>query len=607
MCALITTKESSVFKGMTPWEVVMKIRRLFFYTILFTVLCLTLLLSGCSLKKTESSEQDKFDSFLNDLFVVEVQSDSISMNYSLASPENFGITQEKATLGEYSVSNMTKDLSSSENYLARLKSFDYQLLSSDQKLTYEIVKTYLEQDLGLGDFMYYDECLGPTTGIQAQLPILLAEYSFYSKSDIDTYIDLLTCVYSYFEDLAQYEREKSKAGLFMSDAVAAQIIEQCNSFIENPKENFLIQYFDEKIMNYKGLTKEEITTYKVKNKEAVLTHVIPAYKLLIKTLTELMGTGTNDAGLYYYPKGQSYYEKVAKIKTGSDKSMQEMIKMLDTAIGDGLVDITALTTADPNLIDKYLSFESFPLTDPNDIISDLKSDIQKDFPPTATVNCNIKYVPDSLAEYLSPAMYLIPPIDNYKDNNIYINGNDAKTLSMIYTTVAHEGYPGHLYQCVYFRSKNPSPIRNLLNFVGYDEGWATYVEMYSYHTSGIDEMLADFLELNNIVILCMYARTDIGIHYEGWTKRTAVDYVNDFIGDDEIAGAIYDTLLEEPAIYLPYAIGYLEIMELRKQAERELADNFVAKDFHTFLLDIGPAQFGIIKDKMDLWIENTIK
>lgn len=582
-------------------------RRILYLTIFITVLCLSAFMTGCSKLNKQQEEQKNFNVFLNDLFVLEVQSDSLSMNYSLADPETYGINKSKTTLGEYSIRHMTQDLSSSENYLKRLRAFDYTLLTADQKLTYDIVQNYLEQDIGFGNYMYYNECLGPTTGIQAQLPILLAEYSFYERSDIDRYIELLSCVYDYFADIIQYEREKSEHGLFMSDAVANHIIEQCKSFIEDPQNNFLITYFDEKIEGYDGLAPEEVTTYKVKNKEAILLYVIPAYEMLIDALTDLLGTGTNDAGLYYYPEGQAYYECLARYKTGSSKSMQEIIDMLDAAISDGLVDITTLSLKDPNLVDKYLSFTSFPLTDPQEIITDLKKDIAKDFPEAVSVNCKIKYVPDSLSEYLSPAMYLIPPMDNYMDNSIYINGNDDKTLSMIYTTVAHEGYPGHLYQCVYFRSKNPAPIRNLLNFVGYDEGWATYVEMYSYHISGIDENLAKFLESNNEVILCMYARADIGIHYEGWTKKTVVKYINNFISDEEIAGDIYDTLLEEPAIYLPYAIGYLEIKELRKTAEQQLGNDFVAKDFHQFLLDMGPAQFGIIEDYMYKWIENKQK
>ncbi len=576
--------------------------------IVIPLLILSLFLSvvSCSMGSAQK-QQDKFDQFMQELFLEEVQSDTLSLNYSLAYPENYGITDAKATLGEYSISHMKGELVASENCLSRLLAYNYDSLASSQQLTYHIVKEYLEESLQFGNYLYYSECLGPTTGIQAQLPILLAEYSFYDKADIEEYLKLLPCVKDYFEDIIQYEREKSARGLFMNDSVALRIIEQCESFINNPTENFLITYFNERIANYEGLTSKEISHYEAVNAENVLCYVIPAYQELIKALYELLGTGTNTAGLYYYPSGQAYYECLARYKTGSDKTMDEMIQMLENAMQEGVAHITDLSQEDLSLIDKYLAFDSFPLTDPNDILADLKTDIAKDFPAAVPVNCVIKYVPESLADFLSPAMYLVPPIDNYSNNDIYINGNNEKTLSMIYTTVAHEGYPGHLYQCVYFRSTNPAPIRNILNFTGYDEGWATYVEYYSYYLAGIDENLADFLATNNMIILCMYARADIGIHYEGWTRSKTRDFIVPYIGDEEVADAIYDTLLEEPAIYLPYAIGYLEIEELRKEAEQDLGSDFSAKAFHTFLLDIGPAQFDVIGTYMEEWLNNYRK
>lgn len=572
-------------------------------TMLIIYLCLISFGISCS-KHSEKEEQRRFDCFMNDLFTSEVQSDTLSLNYSLAHPENFGIKDTKTTLGDYSISSMKENLIDSENMLNSLINYDYKLLTDDQQLTYDIVKSYLVQSLQFGDYLYYSECLGPTTGIQAQLPILLAEYSFYDKDDIDKYLKLLPCVKEYFQGIIQYEQEKSKRGLFMSDDVAQRIIEQCEAFIDTPQDNFLIQYFNDKITNYKGLTKKEISHYKAMNREAILCYVVPAYQDLIDALNNLIGTGTNRAGLYYYPEGQSYYEYLAKHKTGSGKSMEEMIQMLDNSTDDGIQKIQELSETDSSLIDKYIAFSSFPITNPKQILADLKKDITTDFPATVPVNCVIKYVPDSLSAYLSPAMYLVPPIDNYINNNIYINGNSKKTLSMIYTTVAHEGYPGHLYQCVYFRSKNPAPIRNVLNFSGYDEGWATYVEYYSYHFAGIDDNLAEFLATNNMVILSMYARADIGIHYEGWSKAETVDYITKYIGNQEVSGTIYDALLEEPGIYLPYAIGYLEIMELKEKAMRDLGTQFVTKDFHEFLLDIGPAQFNVIEDKMKNWEKN---
>lgn len=562
---------------------------------------------GCDKSSNPEYQQSKFNDFINDIFTREVQSDTLSLNYTLAYPENFGIENTITTLGEYGISKMNDDIKDVEGYLKELKSFDYDMLAQEQQLTYDILIYSFEQELELGGYLYYLESLGPTTGLQAQLPILLAEYNFYDKEDIKTYLELLPCVYDYFQDVAQFEREKSKQGLFMSDKVVDRIIQQCNAFIANPEENLLIEYFDEKIDAYEGLTKEERDNYKSKNKKMVFDYIIPSYESLIVALKELKGTGTNDAGLYYYPDGKAYYEKIAKAKTGSNKTMGEMIDMLDAAIGDSVLYITKLTLANPLIFDEISSFTSFPLTDPDAILENLKVEISEDFPETIDVNCDIKYVHESLSEYLSPAMYLVPALDNYMDNSIYINGNDMETLSYIYTTVAHEGYPGHLYQNVYFKSQEPDLIRNLLNFIGYDEGWATYVELYSYQMSGIDPELATLLKANNELLLAIYAKTDIGIHYEGWTKEKAISYINQFYNDSATSESIYDVLLEEPAIYLPYAVGYLEIKELRDKAESVQGDNFNLKDFHKFLLDIGPAPFDIINGRMEIWLNNDFE
>lgn len=572
------------------------------YTFVFLIILIAVYSFGCNMSQKPDEVQSKFDSFTNELFLEEVQSDTLTLNYSLAEPEKYGIENKKTTLGDYTINQMKSDLSIAKSFLKKLKKFDYDALTVEQQLTYDIIKASLELDLNYGDYLYYTECLGPTSGIQAQLPILLAEYNFYSRDDIDTYLELLPCVYNYFEDIVEFEQIKSKKGLFMSDAVADKIIDQCEAFIADSDENFLIEYFNEKVANYEGLTSDEVNAYQEANKNSVLQYIIPSYELLIAGLKELKGTGINDAGLYFYPDGQSYYELLASSKTGSPKDLNDIADMLETAIGDSILTITQLSLSNPLILDEFEAFTSFPITDPEEIIFDLKADIAEDFPAPVKVNCNIKYVDDSLSEYLSPAMYLTPAVDEYMENNIYINGDDEDTLSKIYTTVAHEGYPGHLYQCVYFLAKDPDPVRNVMNFLGYGEGWATYVEMYSYSLAGIDQNLAKLMQVNNEVILFMYARADIGIHYEGWSKKKVLAYINNFVYNEELSTTIYDTLLEEPAVYLPYAVGYLEIKELRKKAENSLGNQFDPKSFHQFLLDIGPAQFGVINDRFDEWI-----
>lgn len=558
--------------------------------------------AGCSGKSRKTAPSENFNAFLDRIFTTEVQKDTLTLNYSLANPENYGITNPKITFGHYSKENMEESLVSSENYLSTLKQYDYDSLTEDQKLSYDILKEDLELEAIQGNYLLYSEVLGPTTGIQAQLPVLLAEYNFNRKEDIEDYLELLPQVYDYFKEICSFEKDKSAAGLFMSDEVAESIIDQCREFIQDKENNYLITIFNERVSDYKKLTKAEIKSYKAYNKDAVLHSVIPAYKLLIDTLTQLKGTGINKEGLSHYEKGKEYYEYLIKVNTGSSRTIPDIKNLLENSLSTNMNKLSSIITKNPGVYDKIMSL-NYSLTDPGKIIKYLKGAIKNDFPSCPDVNYSIKYVDKSLQDHLSPAMYLVPPLDSYDNNIIYINENPDYDLSQIFTTIAHEGYPGHLYQSVYFRSQNPPAIRNLLSFGGYAEGWATYVEYYSYHLAGFDEDIADFLEANMAANMALYCRIDIGIHYDGWSLSDTAAYLKNYITDNNTIKILYNTMIEEPALYPEYGIGYLEFLNLRDVAQKALGDNFILKDFHKFILDIGPAQFDIIQDRMNNWIK----
>lgn len=543
------------------------------------------------------STQEEFDIFLNELFLTQVQSNTITLKYSLSRPENYGIEIDEVKIGHFSPEYIKSVLSSYENYLAVLNSFNYNELSKSQQLTFDILHYFLELELSQEDLILYHDVISPTTGIQAQLPVLLAEFKINSKEDLDLYLALVESVYPYFEEVCDFQRTKSQNGLFMNESTANSIIMQCEDFIKDVDNNFLITTINNKISNLDGLTLEEISYYQEANKEIVTNSLIPAYRLLIDTLSQLKSTGNNTKGLYYYEHGKDFYEYLIAYNTNSSKSPNEMIKMIETSIDESISKMGNILSEDPSVYEKIVGL-SFELTDPTEIITYLQESILLDFPPISEVNYSVEYLPDSLQDHLSPAMYLVPAIDNYTDNVIYIN--PKYDLTDIFPTIAHEGYPGHLYQSVYFRSLNPPPIRNLLDFGGYVEGWATYVEYYSYYLAGFDENVADFIVANMETNMGIYCRLDLGIHYEGWMVSDAHNYLDSLgINDKDLTLALYETIVEEPGIYPQYGIGYLEIIELKDKAKSKLGDKFVLKDFHKFILDMGPAPFPIIEDRLD--------
>ncbi len=575
---------------------------------LLLVISMSFYLLGCSTGKEDESEQQtkvngqSFTEFIDELWRDNITSDTLSLHYSLAHPENYNITQDKITLGTYSQAEVTDSIKENTACIEQLSAYNYSALSPDDQLVYDCTMAALKLNNKISEFAYYAEPLGPVTGLQAQLPILLAEYHFYDREDIDNYIALLKSLPDYFTDIADYEREKSAAGLFMLDTTADEIISQCQTFIKQPEENLLIGYFNSVIAEFDGLTTDEITIYEEQNRETVLNYVIPAYELLIQTLTELKGSAVNTKGLGGLPDGPEYFEALAQYETGSSKTIKQMKKRLTSAVKTALINMSAAQLANPDLYDEYSSLK-FPTSDPTEGLELLKEAIKQDFPALADVDYSVKYVHKSLQGYLSPAMYLVPPFDDRTNNNIYINQNPAYPMDDIFTTLAHEGYPGHLYQNVYYLDTSPNPIRHLLRTGGYTEGWGTYAELYSYQLAGLSDELAAFCQNNQITILSLYGLTEIGVHSEGWDEKAAINFWQDYGIDKDTAVEIYDDIVAEPGAYLPYCIGYLEFADLRDKAKSALGESFSYKDFHTFLLDIGPAPFDIIEKYMDARLE----
>ena len=591
----------------------MKRRLISIIMVLILLTCVSCNHSGNTGKKnTPDSSKEKytyqanFDVYTDEVFDYYVTKDSITLNYTLANPENYNIKDFTPTFGNYTKEAMDSDIAQLKEFLDQINQYDRNLLTKDQQLTYDILKQLLENETTAGDYYYLHEVLSPTVGLQAQLPVLLAEYHFYEEQNVVDYLKLLTNMDKYYSEICTFEQQKSDKGLFMSDTNADSIIAQCQEFIKNPDDNYLITTFAKRL---EGVVKDESqkTAYIEENKSAIKKHVIPAYEKLISSLTALKGTGKNDGGLCNYDNGKKYYEYLVKANTGSYRSVDEIHKLLSNYLTSSMLKMQSIASADESVIES-ISSPDYRLTDPVEIMDYLKDAIATDFPAITPVNYTIKYVDKSLEDYMSPAFYLTPPIDNYSDNMVYINKSSKNDMSNIFTTIAHEGYPGHLYQTVYYQQQLPSPIRSIIDFGGYAEGWATYVENYSYSLGGLDSNVAEILQNNLVATLCIYGIIDVGVNYYGWDKEKTQTYLAGFgITDETSVTTIYNSIVAEPCNYLKYVLGFVEISELKKKAQTSLGDNFSLKDFHTFFLDMGPTQYNLMNSYLDQWLNEKKK
>lgn len=575
-------------------------------TLLFPALFLSSALVAGAARNHIFSEDSQFRSFTREVFQKEVSGSMLTLHYSLADPEKKNIARPAPTLGTVSYDN-TASIHQCQEYLKKLLSFSYSDLSRENRLTSDMLLLYFHTSEASLQNGFPEEILSPSLGIQAQLPVLLAEYAFYKEQDISDYLNILVSIEPYFESVLQYEQERAHQGYFMSDTTLDRILEQCREFVKDPENNYMLDVFSQKLKEYGKFTDSEQNELMKRHKEILLNKVIPAYEKLIIGLNALRGSGKNPMGLTYYKKGQKHYKYLLQAETGCYDSVKKIQQRLYEQLADDTARIQMMLKEQPSLLQKMNVETDLDTFQPTKALQILQKKSEKDFPALPeTVSPDIRYVHKSMEAYSSPAFYLTPPLDTGSPNVIYINPSSQTSNLELFTTLSHEGFPGHLYQTVYFGSCDPDDIRYLITSSGYVEGWATYVESYGYRYAAdyLDDPAASDLTalawMNRSINLCIYSLMDIGIHYHGWTPDAAASFLKNFgITDTSVVQEIYQYIVETPGNYLKYYLGYLNFLDLRQKWQDTLGEHFDLKKFHQKILETGPVSFPILQKYMD--------
>lgn len=536
-----------------------------------------------------------FSEFCTTLFREEMKSNTMNLHFTLKDPKAAGIDSYEITLGSLSGDSPHNQARQLKKLSEELKKYSHRSLKGKDRLTCRLLSDYISRQQNLAAYPYYDEPLTPSGGVTSQLPVLLAEYTFRNTRDIKDYLGLLSQMDTYFLGILDYEQKKADAGLFMSDEACVKVIEGCEVFTEHPDDNFLIDTFSNRLNAMDGLTDTQKNTYLKQHSKVLSDHVIPAYSQMIKGLTMLLGRGHNNWGLCNFPEGKAYYEAVVSADTGCDDSVEDLFSQIAKARREDLTFCQNLLEKNPKLASQSPKPDA-ALKEENAMLSRLQKEILTDFPAPPQTEVEICHVDPALSEYLAPAFYITAPIDDISHNRIYIN--DAKNDTDIYyfTTLAHEGYPGHLYQTICTSSYGAPEVRSLLNYPGYTEGWATYTEMQAFYYAGLDPDLASLLQHNQAATLSLYATADIGIHYFGWEKEKIAAFWSEYgVDDTATVKRITDLILEEPGNYLKYYVGYLKFRQMREQLALE-NKSFSVSAFHEAILRTGPSPFSVLEE-----------
>jgi uncharacterized protein (DUF885 family) len=569
--------------------------------ILTIILSVILIVTLVACQKEDQSEA--FETFINQYIIKEISEDYISMHTYFENPENYGIdsTKVEVNLGErYTEDTFNKQREELNEIKEEFEQFDKNNLNDEQKIIYTAFNEELEESIQLSQekYDYIDNVFENSNGIHTNLPIMFTDWVLRNENDVKDLITLVDDVLPYMNSLLEYTKTQAQKGYLMIDIDS--VVEYCKTFVD-AKENSTLNAMLE---NIDQLNLDNSETYKKQLKESFQNSFIKAYENIISELTKLKTSNNNEKGLYYLTNGKEYYEDLMKEKIGSQKSVKEIKSLLQKEASESLSQIQTLYSNDNSMYDKdtstkYNSYE--------DMLKDLNKFIKNDFPDVGNINYNVKSISSQIAVDGVAAYFLTPAIDSTTEKMIRVNDTNKDMSSLdTFATIAHEGLPGHMYLNAY-TCKNITNLYTIIHDVlAFEEGYATYVELLSYDYV-LDDDVASFYRNNQIYSYCVIALADIGIHYEGWDLDDFKEFFTNsgYSLSDSSLQSQYHQLQNNPGIFLPYYVGFIEINNLKEDAEESLGENFDLKAFHQALIQNGATYFDIVEDSINEYIKNN--
>lgn len=571
--------------------------------LLITLLSVCTLFTYVPIQADSDPENKEFTKFMDQEFVNTLESDYITMHYAVKDYESYGIEKPETTIGTATLASYSDAVKTNTEALNKLKSFDYNTLSVNQQHDYDTYKKALEDSIALNSYPLFDSLFNPYSGILDNIVTNLTEFTFYTKEDFDDYLDVLSSVSDYFDEAIELTQYQAENGYFLSDSLLDAAEEWISDFVNKKEDSALICVFDEKVDAFSDLTSEEKEKYKKENKEIVLNSVIPAYENASVELKKLRGSAKYEGSLSNYPNGKEYYQALVSSKTSTNETVEELVSECEDYMSSLINLYIILYSLDGNIDTEYTEAD-FSTGTAEETLEYLKEHMSE-YPAGPEVSYVCSYLDESVANDSVLAYYLVPTIDDYKNNVVRINGElVGEDAEQLYGTLAHEGYPGHLYQTTWYYATNPHPIRTVVSMIGYSEGWAMYAECDEFLNSTVSYEVGQYAFFDTSLGYVINAYADLGVNGLGWDVSTLQEKM-DVIGlnGEAIAQTLYDYVIEKPGMILPYGIGMMKMQSLRAKTYTALQDKFNETTLDSVLLTYGPRPFETVEKDIDDFIK----
>ena len=346
----------------------------------------------------------------------------------------------------------------------------------------------------------------------------------------------------------------------------------------------------------------------------------PAYRRLRSFLAEEYLPGLRSGiGISEITGGKEFYRQRVRFFTTDDISPEEVFATGQTEVAriraemEAVIRKTGFAGSFADFIEFLRTDERFYPKSAEELLSRaawitkrMEGKLPRYFNHLPRMPLTVSPVPDALAPNYTTGRYSPGNYHNRKAGAFWVNTYNlpSRPYYVLPALALHEGVPGHHTQMMLAAEmENVPAFRQNLYLSAFGEGWALYCE-YLGKEAGIYE--TDYEEFGRLVYEMWRACrlvVDPGIHYFGWSREKAVDFLasNTALSLHEVNTEI-NRYIGWPGQAVSYKMGELKIRELRKMAEAELGDKFDLAAYHDLVLSNGAVTMrgleGLVQDWM---------
>lgn len=547
-------------------------------------------------KNSTLDDNKDFDLFLDTIFDELVSDNYLYMHFNVADYKAMGIEKPEVGFGHIVYGVDEEEFNKTEKQLEDLLAFDYDKLSLRQQYDYDLLHYSLLETLCGLEYSKYNLIFSSSSQFSDGIVTNLMEFAMYDEESEEDFLAVLKDVPNYINEAIEYSKQQSNDGLYHSDDMLDEEISYIDNLISSNGKSIYEHYKEYDI--YPGV------------KELVENEVIPAFVTLKEYLNTLYGKTKSDK-LALTKINNGYAEYTYITNTSNNGDMYAIYTQLIEVYSDWVNNFINAYQNNEHILEDYEDFlnddKAINLS-AEDMLEYLRNNSSKRYEYLEDAN----YVVSSLDTLGDSTLgyYVSPPIDNLNQNVIRVNAkinNEEYDQMSVFEVMAHEGFPGHLYQNIYFQQKNPHKFRATQSFIGYTEGYADLAAMDAIDMLNVDDGYKAVAKLNSITFNShlLLSIVDLGVNYFGWDVNTIGNKLEKLFLDKAIAQPLYDMVVAMPGTFVRYGVGYVSHLNLRKKAMDELGDKFDFVAYDRAIIENGPLPFAILEGVVEDYINEN--